>query len=202
MYVFKQRFDYLGVPLTSNGYLDAIAVSQGLESPRAWASFIGAMARPDGGIAALEAFQSVAYYESAGKKLNYDLLGRLEANRRIPIDAACTALAGQYPLNLAGAWYGLSKFMQTLPIDVALPKYREAYQKDLAQAAVKKFMVKLRTRFEENRDQGQDDIGINGILREFNVVPFETKEYYDKFTVQNAKELEPFASRISTIATM
>ena len=91
----------------------------------------------------MTAFKSVSHYQNAGKTLDYGLMNQLEANKRIPLDAACAALACQYPLNLASAWYGLSYVPQSVPIDVALPRYREGYRTELSRSAARKFMVKM-----------------------------------------------------------
>jgi len=189
--MFALRDEFIGVPLSSNGYLDAFAVSQGFESPVACASLVGALAQPDGIFAAVESFKNVSYYQNA-KKFDYDSLAVREARKRAPIYAACAALSLQSPLSIAGTWVTLSKNPEPVPIELFLPKYREQHEKMLAMESARKFMTKLRKEFESAGQGQENNIVINRVLADtYKKKPEETKEFYDRFSIENAKELEP-----------
>jgi hypothetical protein len=190
------RSPYKNVPLTSGNYLAGIVDFQARENPTALATLVGSLAEPLGPLTAPLAMRHVVY---AKNEKSYQELIRAEAKKRERLFAGMVGLAadGILPmasLPLATSWYAASLKMETLPLEIVLPQYKEKYEKRLANRFVAHTMTELRKTLELSNvkgiEKGMENV-LNKLAKTYSFQRNETANFYNRYTVQQAKELEP-----------
>lgn len=190
-----------------DGWADwSIALWNAGNDPTAAAALIGAGARLDAGIAALPNYVASGILRH---EKEFQAGMREELKRRVPIYATLPLMGAIHQgLAIPGTWYRLDFENYSLPLPVIQDELLEIVERNQGRKWVSEHMHALKQRLDKIPNYSRANV--EDILRtyatkvltgkeergdhkieEIGLQRGETKEFYDRFKVADAKELEP-----------